>query len=715
LLRDAVTGPGAQVYWTANARDAELRLTQQTAGNGVVTSQSFDAQTGRLTAILAGTGNIVENFSYTYDVLGNVLTRADANENLTETFAYDALNRMTSATVSQNIAPVKSFAYDAIGNLLSKSDVGAYTYPLAGSALPHAVTSITGGNINTTFTYDPNGNQISGLGRSISYTSYNKPSSITQGSGTLSFSHDIDHQRFKQVAPEGITLYFDAFGVHAELFQSSTSAWYDFIGTGGTMLGVRVLHSDNSVTTRYFHTDNLGSIAVITDETGAVAERDGYDAWGKRRYPNGTDDPAGQITSQTTTRGFTGQEELADVGLVHLNGRVYDPLVGRMMSADPMVPDPLNGQAWNRYSYVINNPLAFTDPNGYCFLGMCSWGKAVSKFFNHAFRGLRLGPSIVGDLVEILAVSFCPFDAGLSCVVPAAFLSTTFVSGITSGNLGYALKAGFIAGVTAIANFEVGLTAKGLGGVAGDLFNAAGRAAVGCGSAAASGGKCGAGALAAGIPALAGPVINGHGFEADLVTNAVVGGLASVAGGGKFANGAATAAFAYAVGPHAGGASSQAGDVGWGDAYDSAEGPPPGPFLLKVLAFLLSPIPAGNAYYDDVHSPLPPYDKRDGTAGMLETGQGEVALWSGRQGPAQAMVGSGDGSGWDIVTLMHAEGHAVAWMIQHGETYGTLYINNPEGPCSSCTNNLSSMLPPGNRLTIIDPTGQRYIFTGIAR
>jgi YD repeat-containing protein len=109
-----ITGLAGQVYWTANARDAELHLTQQTAGNGVVTNQTFDAQTGR---ILAG-GSIVEDFSYTYDALGNVLTRADANENLTETFEYDAFNRVTKATVSQN-APVKTFAYDAIGNLLS--------------------------------------------------------------------------------------------------------------------------------------------------------------------------------------------------------------------------------------------------------------------------------------------------------------------------------------------------------------------------------------------------------------------------------------------------------------------------------------------------------------------------------------------------------------------------------------------------------------------
>jgi hypothetical protein len=61
-----------------------------------------------------------------------------------------------------------------------------YTYPLAGSMLPHAV-SVVAGTINSTFTYDPNGNHTAGLGRSISYTSYNKPSSITQGSSTLFF------------------------------------------------------------------------------------------------------------------------------------------------------------------------------------------------------------------------------------------------------------------------------------------------------------------------------------------------------------------------------------------------------------------------------------------------------------------------------------------------------------------------------------------------
>ena len=450
--------------------------------------------------------------------------------------------------MTRSTAPVKQFAYDPIGNLLSKSDVGNYSYPLAGSALPHAVMSISGGTLSISFTYDPNGNQTSGVGRSISYTSYNKPSSITQWSGTLFFSDNTDHQRFMQVSSEGTTLYLDAFGVHAEMFVAATTQWYDFIGSGGSMIGVRVLSSSNTVTTRYFQTDNLGSIAVITDENGNVVERDSYDAWGKRRFPNGADDPSGSLTSQTT-RGFTGQEELADVGLVHLNGRVYDPLIGRMMSADPFVPDPMNGQAWNRYSYVINNPLALTDTNGYCFLGMCSWGKAISTFFNRTIGAVFRAVPILGSLLEIAAVALCLGNP--VCAVPAAAATSAFVTGVTSGSLGAALKAGLIAGATAFANFEVGTFAQGLGGTDAYLAGAAGRALVGCASTAASGGKCGAGALAGGVSGLATPLTNGYGQGAGLVVNSVVGGLASVAGGGKFANGAVTGAFGYLLSPQA--------------------------------------------------------------------------------------------------------------------------------------------------------------------
>jgi RHS repeat-associated protein len=232
------------------------------------------------------------------------------------------------------------------------------------------VMSVSGGAISTTFTYDANGNQTSGLGRSIVFTSYNKPASITQGTRTISFLDDSDHQRFEQVTPEGSTLYISAFGVLTELTNPGAAGqkWTDYLSVGDAQVGMRVLQTaSETLSTRYFHTDHLGSISVITDENGLVVEQLSYDAWGKRRFPNGTDDPTGSITSQST-HGFAGEEELSVSGLVHLNGRVYDPRLARMTSADPTVPYPMSTQGWNRYSYAGSSPLKLVDHTGYDYV-----------------------------------------------------------------------------------------------------------------------------------------------------------------------------------------------------------------------------------------------------------------------------------------------------------------------------------------------------------
>jgi hypothetical protein len=114
------------------------------------------------------------------------------------------------------------------------------------------------------------------------------------------------------------TRYLDAFGVHAEIVTSATTQRNEYLMVGGSMVGVLFLQG-STVTLSYFHQDHLGSIAVITDENGSLAEpRDASDPWGKRRFANGNDDPAYSITS-LTNRGFTGEEMLAGVTLVHLN------------------------------------------------------------------------------------------------------------------------------------------------------------------------------------------------------------------------------------------------------------------------------------------------------------------------------------------------------------------------------------------------------------
>ncbi len=123
-----------------------------------------------------------------------------------------------------------------------------------------------------------------------------------------------------------------------------------------------------AATTSYFSHDQLGSISAITNEAGVVTERLAYDPWGKRRFINSTPglaDKLDAIVGIRTDRGYTEHEHLDEMGVIHMNGRIFDPLMGRFMSADPIVQAPYNLKSFNRYSYVWNNPLVMFDPTGY--------------------------------------------------------------------------------------------------------------------------------------------------------------------------------------------------------------------------------------------------------------------------------------------------------------------------------------------------------------
>jgi RHS repeat-associated protein len=105
-----------------------------------------------------------------------------------------------------------------------------------------------------------------------------------------------------------------------------------------------------------------------------VLERLSYDVWGQRRNANGTDDASYALKGNQDRTGYTGQEHLDELDLVHMNGRVYDPIIGRFTSADPNIPDPTNHQSFNRYSYVLNNPLNYTDPSGFITFAPSGFG-----------------------------------------------------------------------------------------------------------------------------------------------------------------------------------------------------------------------------------------------------------------------------------------------------------------------------------------------------
>ena len=113
----------------------------------------------------------------------------------------------------------------------------------------------------------------------------------------------------------------------------------------------------------YVLKDHLGSIHCLLNEAGAQTEELSFDAWGRRRNPANWQ-PLTQVGSFQTLLGFTGHEHIDIAALVNMNGRVYDPVVGRFLSADPFMQAPGYSQGLNRYSYCLNNPIVNIDPTG---------------------------------------------------------------------------------------------------------------------------------------------------------------------------------------------------------------------------------------------------------------------------------------------------------------------------------------------------------------
>ena len=110
--------------------------------------------------------------------------------------------------------------------------------------------------------------------------------------------------------------------------------------------------------------DNLGSIMALFDQSRTKVQENSFDAWGRRRNP--TNWTYNSVPATTiVTRGYTGHEHLDDFKLINMNGRVYDPVLGRFLSADQVLQFPENSQSYNKYSYVMNNPMKYVDPSGY--------------------------------------------------------------------------------------------------------------------------------------------------------------------------------------------------------------------------------------------------------------------------------------------------------------------------------------------------------------
>ncbi len=328
------------VFWAANAANPRGQITQETLGNGLVTTRGFDAVTGNLGYIRTGPGggNATQNLSYLWDVMGNLIQRQDGNRALTEDFYYDNLYRIDYSQL--NSTTNLDVGYNARGNITSKLD-DAHTVPEGGNA--------------TWFAND--------LPATLS-------AALPQGSGSSQFSYDADQNRYKQVASQGgsteTTLYIG--GLLERVTVGSVTTFRHYISTPTGLAAIHLRNSSGTNTTYYTLRDHLGSMDKLTNATGGVTVALSYSAYGQRRGANWAGSPAASdwtSINAITHRGFTGHEHLDNVGLIHMNGRVYRPSLGRFLSSDPFIDAMQGTQAFNRYAYLGNGPLSGIDPSGF--------------------------------------------------------------------------------------------------------------------------------------------------------------------------------------------------------------------------------------------------------------------------------------------------------------------------------------------------------------
>jgi RHS repeat-associated protein/uncharacterized repeat protein (TIGR01451 family) len=331
----------------------------------LTTTYSYRADNHRLEWIRTGPTSPFEGLQklhYVYDNVGNVLsiTDYDAGGTQTQSFTYDDLDRLVTAQASGGTGGTYSqetYAYSGnsgkIGNLTSKAGV-AYTYQDA--AHKHAVTHLNGVQ---KYWYDANGNMTTRKVGSDTYTQIwdyeNRLTEVKKNGVTVTtLVYDGDGNRVKGMA-SGVTKAY--VGDYFE-WTGSTTTMRKYYYAGDQRVAMR----EGSSTVYWLLGDHLGSTAITASSSGSKVGELRYKAWGETRYSSGT--------TPTSFR-YTGQRVVGYIELYQMGARWYDPELGRFLSPDTIAPSPQNPQSFNRFSYVLGNPLKFVDPTGHKEEGAC--------------------------------------------------------------------------------------------------------------------------------------------------------------------------------------------------------------------------------------------------------------------------------------------------------------------------------------------------------
>jgi len=336
LNRIVAVGSLATISYRLNSEISQIAY-----GNGVQTAYSYD-KLGRTIGIKTwNSTSILLSLNYAYDPNGNP-TSVNSGQ---ETYTYDDLNRLLTGSGSFGTV---SYTYDQVGNRLTATLNGTqttYTYGSYNKLLSASSTS---------YTYDPNGNMITKTAGSNEWTySYDYENRLKQvnlnGIAVLQATYDGDGRRIQTVAGDTTVYHYLAGSWNPAFVKDLTAnAATDIVFAAGLRIG-----KVQGAATSYYHLDRLGSVRLVTQQSGALSFQTIYQPYG-----------ALSATTGTEMFQFTGKQLDSASGLYYYGLRYYDSQSGRFISADPQSPNYMNPQSLNRYTYALDNPMVYTDPTG---------------------------------------------------------------------------------------------------------------------------------------------------------------------------------------------------------------------------------------------------------------------------------------------------------------------------------------------------------------
>ncbi|MDV3662134.1 hypothetical protein CMU70_16940 [Elizabethkingia anophelis] len=426
---------------------------------------------------------------YTFDAIKNELKGRTRQGifSMQEVFTYDDNNRLIQWT-NPKTGGISSNKYDQQGRIIDNDQIGTVQFG------------------DTTKIYQPMGSKLSAIGKQnylnaqiqrVIYNENNDPLYIQSKRGDVRFSYGLTDMRqmvtYGQAAPEGnngaiedfatsdwegtFTKYYSEDGSFEVVRNNTTGEEKHILYIGGTPYESNLVYlkdfTQSSGSYKFLHKDYLGSILAISDKEGNLIEEAHFDAWGQL--------VRGGIN--LINRGYTSHEHFGDIGIIHMNGRLYDPLLRRFLNADENIQDSYNTQNYNKYAYVLNNPLMYNDPSGE-FLEFLV-GILLSKIF---LAGVAIG-----------------------------FASYIITNAITFGeiSIGGFFKAGLLGGITSYATWGIG-----------DLFKATGSIVMALGETGTEIAKGLVNGITSGLLSL----VNGGSFKGNFITSLSITGVAKGAG-----------------------------------------------------------------------------------------------------------------------------------------------------------------------------------------